>query len=202
MPGISDGTLDPSLGDIHKNLNCQAALGIQIENMKGIDNLDDILTQCPDIDFVWLGTIDLRVSMGFNADFGGVNDEPEWVAALDKYAKICKKHSKPMAGISLPPMPGWQERARELSFVVVASDVVAMLQVKQCKDQARAALPPQDMRPGAVSDIATLKQAAKEKIENGINGHTNGVKGHTNGVNGHAVNGTNGHTTNGVNGVH
>jgi 4-hydroxy-2-oxoheptanedioate aldolase len=77
---------------------------IQIETLEAINNLDVILTECgKDIDAVWLGTLDVRVSMSlpdpFSENPGG--NEEEWVAAVQKYEAVLKKHGMPSAGMAL-----------------------------------------------------------------------------------------------------
>ena len=63
LPGITDGTVDPSLF-FNQNLNRQAAIIIQIDSLEAIHNLDAILTEVGEqIDSVWLGSLDARISM-------------------------------------------------------------------------------------------------------------------------------------------
>lgn len=50
---------------------------IQIETVEAIDNLDAILTGLPDIDAVWLGTLNIRVSMDLVTNGEG-GPEPEY----------------------------------------------------------------------------------------------------------------------------
>ncbi|KAI9746836.1 MAG: hypothetical protein M1835_002373, partial [Candelina submexicana] len=86
---------------LHENLNDQAAIIIQIETLEGIENLDAILTPVPDIDAVWLGTLDARVSMNLPGNGGMGGTEQEWVDAVAKYQDAMKKHNKPAAGFAI-----------------------------------------------------------------------------------------------------
>lgn len=85
MKGISDTPIEPS-ESIWQNVNRQAAIIIQVECVKAAKNLDAILTECGDgIDAVWIGTLDLRTSMGL-PDFWGVEPEVNrsFATSLDK----------------------------------------------------------------------------------------------------------------------
>lgn len=70
--------------DVWMNLNDQAVIMIQTETLEGINNLDAILTEVPDIDVVWLGSwfgsLDCRINMNLPANFGQ-GGEPKWLAA-------------------------------------------------------------------------------------------------------------------------
>lgn len=140
-PGLTDDVADEKVGDLYDNLNSQAAIIIQIESLEGLNNLDAILTECPDVDAVWLGTLDFRVSMGLPANFGMGGGEAEWTQCVEKYTAICRKHDKPMSGFCLPPMPGWQDKGRGLSFMMTAADVMALLMVSAKRDDERCHVP-------------------------------------------------------------
>lgn len=100
IPGVTDIPVDPT-ASFHVNLNRQAALVIQIETLKGIHNLDAILEAVGDeIDSVWLGSLDARISMDLKA--GGLDgDEEEWLEAKALYESTLRKHNKPASGLAL-----------------------------------------------------------------------------------------------------
>lgn len=137
IPGLTDTVVDPSLkGGIHENWNHQAAIIIQIESLKGIENLDAILTEVPDIDAVWLGTLDARVSMNLPANMYGPHDEPEWQAALAKYKETVRKHNKPFAGFALGPNS--KAMGQGMSFIMCAADVAQLMglsgRLQECQE--------------------------------------------------------------------
>ncbi|GKU06417.1 pyoverdine dityrosine biosynthesis [Fusarium langsethiae] len=137
IPGVTDHKLDHS-DTLHENLNRQAAVLIQIESEKGINNLDAILTEVPDIDAVWLGAMDLRVSMGFEGMWG---NEPEFLTAVGKYNSILAKHDMPGAGIVQGPPDVMTQLSKGRAFMIVASDVQAIMGQKQAFVEARTLMP-------------------------------------------------------------
>ncbi|KAI1342932.1 Pyruvate/Phosphoenolpyruvate kinase-like domain-containing protein [Xylariaceae sp. FL0016] len=111
--------------DIHKSLNHQAAVMIQIETLEGINNLDEILTECPDVDAVWLGNLDARISMNLRGNYGMGGDEPEWQDAVAKYEKVMKKHNKPLASFALSP-DMIKKKGETFSFLAIDADVMKL----------------------------------------------------------------------------
>lgn len=137
IEGLTDATHDPSK-DIYRNLNDQAAVMIQIESLKGIENLDRILTEVPDIDAVWLGRLDARVSMNLaapNGGFGGT--EPEWLKAEEKFYQVLKKHKKPYGGFYRGPLENITEVAKNQQIMFIAADVLALLGMNDKLVEAR-----------------------------------------------------------------
>lgn len=101
IPGVTDIPINPQR-TIDQNVNDQAAVMIQIETLEAINNLDAILTQVPDIDVVWLGSLDVRVSMGLPRRPTG-EPEPEYLAAVQNFDDTLRKHDKPRGGIAMGP---------------------------------------------------------------------------------------------------
>jgi len=122
LPGVSDLCIDPSK-TFQQNLNNQAAIVFQIESLKGIHNLDAILTAVgKDIDSVWLGSLDARVSMEFKA--GGLwGEEAEWKEAVKIYEGTLRKHNFPASGLAL----GDPAMAKGRSFMVTTSDMYSLM---------------------------------------------------------------------------
>ncbi|KAF4479810.1 5-keto-4-deoxy-D-glucarate aldolase [Colletotrichum fructicola Nara gc5] len=142
VPGFTDAPYDTSR-DLHKCLNDQAAIMIQIESAEGVRNLDAILTECPDIDIVWFGTLDARVSMNLEAKWGGIGaTEPEWLEISQLFFNTIDRHDKPYAGFAFGSAPlGSSEKLKaageRMSLIMVAADVVHLGGLAQDLQQAR-----------------------------------------------------------------
>ncbi|KAK4460657.1 Pyruvate/Phosphoenolpyruvate kinase-like domain-containing protein [Cladorrhinum samala] len=142
IPGVTDGSAD-GVRDVWQNWNDSAAIMIQIETLEGINNLDAILTEVPDIDVVWLGALDARVSMNLKSDWNYIlqgPQEPEWLAALAKYDAVLKKHDKPRGGFNLAPPDTWTEVDRGYSFFLHSIDFMKLISMKGDADAAKAAV--------------------------------------------------------------
>jgi 4-hydroxy-2-oxoheptanedioate aldolase len=128
IPGITDQKQNPKL-TLHENLNEQAAVMIQIETLAGIHNLDAILTEVPDIDVVWIGSLDARISMNLPGGLGIPMEEPEWKEALATFFATVKKHDKPYAGFSIGDSEQVRRDAEEqrMSVCFVGFDVLALM---------------------------------------------------------------------------
>lgn len=158
IPGISNIPIDESK-TIHENLNLQAAIMIQIETLEGINNLDAILTEVSDIDAIWLGTLDLQVSMGLEAT-GMPREETEYKEAVEKFDSILRKHDKPRGGLALGPPEVKKAIGKDNSLSFVAADVAALSGMVGDLMETRAMFP------------AARKMAAKTKEV--INGYSHG----------------------------
>lgn len=126
ISGISTFPSDPA-ETIHENLNRQAAVMIQIETVEAIDNLDAILTECPEIDCVWPGLLDLRVSMDLpSPPIPGRPLEPEFAQAMAKFESILKKHDKPRSGLAMGPPAAQKKQAQNNSLSFLGVDALAL----------------------------------------------------------------------------
>lgn len=190
MRGVTDKPFEEGR-DIFEAMNHQAAIMIQIESLagkfalcearhlsvadlirhSGINNLDAILTEVPDIDIVWLGTLDLRVEMNLPSNAGRGGSEPEWLAARKKFFDVMDKHDKPYGGFAfaIPPFgtpESFKEAVQRMSFVIQAADVAALASMGDMLKVSRE-----------------LAAPAADKKVNGESGRA------VNGESGHAVNG-------------
>lgn len=103
-----------------------------MESARGINNLDAILTAVGHhIDAVFLGVLDLRVSLGFDGTWG---TEPEFLALVDKFESTLKKHDKPFAG---PAFGRDWVRAEGKALVVVGGDFMALWAERKLIEDAR-----------------------------------------------------------------
>ncbi len=125
IPGVTALPSDPTLTP-HENLNRQAAVMIQIETLEAIDNLDAILTAVPEIDAVWLGMLDVRVSMGLEYP-GPEQPEPEYLQAVAKFESVLKKHDKPRGGQAFGDPEVMRKSGKDNSLNFVAVDVLALM---------------------------------------------------------------------------
>jgi 2-keto-3-deoxy-L-rhamnonate aldolase RhmA len=136
VPGLTDMGADGKR-DVWPNLNDQAAIMVQIESLEGINNLDAILSEIPEIDVVWLGGIDCRISMNLPANFGQ-GDEPEWLAAVQQFNGTLKKHNKPRAGFCLAGGDELTKMAEDNVLLIHAADVLKLYEMGPQLMAARA----------------------------------------------------------------
>ena len=113
---------------------------IQIETLEAIDNLDDILTAVPDIDVVWLGTLDVRVSMGLTNMAG---PEPEFAEAAAKFASILRKHRKPRGGVVLGSPEVMKKNGKDNCLNFTAVDVAGLMGLADSLPSVKKMFPPE-----------------------------------------------------------
>ena len=136
LPGIGDTCIDPTRS-IWENVNDQAAIIIQIESELGVRNLDAILSAVGDqIDAVWMGTLDMRVTMGLDGFWGS---EPQFLETVKLYEDTLKKHDIPNTGMCLGGE--WSKGANK-AFVIVGGDAFAFLADTATISNARRNLGP------------------------------------------------------------
>ncbi|KAK2042082.1 HpcH/HpaI aldolase/citrate lyase family protein [Colletotrichum somersetense] len=166
IPFLTDTPYDPSR-DLHKCLNDQAAVMIQIETAEGVHNLDAILTECPDIDVVWFGTLDCRISMNLEGKMGGMGaSEPEWLEISKVFFDTMDKHDKPYAGFAFgaPPFGSPEkikEAAKRMSLIAVSADVLHLSAMAEDLRLAREA-------------VRSVEQKNGSNAANGKDSETNG----------------------------
>lgn len=85
-----------------------------------------MLTELPDIDVVWLGSLDLRVSMSLPAGVGISGWEPEFVEAVESFHAIVRKHNKPYAGFSFDTGDEFRKNMANMSMCIVAANVMKL----------------------------------------------------------------------------
>ncbi|KAL9623410.1 MAG: hypothetical protein Q9160_002303 [Pyrenula sp. 1 TL-2023] len=167
IPGLTDIPANPAL-TLHENLNAQAAIIIQVETLAAIHNLDAILAACPQIDAVWLGSLDARVSMNLPGNGGMGGEEPEWLDALALYNATMKKHNKPRAGFAFgPTREVKREMARGKSFVVTSADVLAFVALGRELEEGREVFEKNAFPPVGIREPGEEKE--KEVVV--VNGH-------------------------------
>ncbi|KAK3380928.1 Pyruvate/Phosphoenolpyruvate kinase-like domain-containing protein [Podospora didyma] len=116
--GLTDMPLSPARGDVWQNMNDQAAVMIQIETLQGIENLDKILREVPDIDCVWLGSLDCRISMGLPGKRRDGRD-------------TLKKHDVPKAGFCFGSADAFTKTAGEMALMFISADVLQLVQMNK-----------------------------------------------------------------------
>jgi 4-hydroxy-2-oxoheptanedioate aldolase len=67
-------------------------VGLMIESVKGVENLDEILKEVPGVGFVLIGEGDLSQEMGFPRQY----DHPDVRDAMKKVAETCVRHGVPV----------------------------------------------------------------------------------------------------------
>ncbi|KUJ06158.1 Phosphoenolpyruvate/pyruvate domain-containing protein [Mollisia scopiformis] len=135
------------LGHDHAAIGYALDAGASIvESLKGINNLDSILMAIGEhIDFVWLGNLDCRVSMGLLGFWG---EEPEWVSALETLRTTLAKHNMLYSGLATRDDEWLISRGDGRSLMFTSSDSFALLRAREELRHAKELF--------AVKDYSTL----------------------------------------------
>jgi 4-hydroxy-2-oxoheptanedioate aldolase len=119
-----------SMGEYLKAANEQVIVGIQIESEAAIPNLDAIFS-VKGIDLVFVGPIDLNISLG--ADPFGKTPEPAFQRALNLIMDSARPHRLPL-GIYCPDGKTAADRISQgFQFVCVSSDTGGLLKQVQAE---------------------------------------------------------------------
>ena len=113
--------------DHYLRSNMQTAVMLLVEGKKGIENFDEIL-KVPGVDAIFLGPVDMAVSMGYNGD-------PRHPAVVEQIKVMIKKSNKASIpiGTTAADAKGAAEWARiGVDFILVSCDL--MMYVKQAND--------------------------------------------------------------------
>ena len=111
-------------GTYYARANEEILVVLMIEQVKGLENADEILS-VPGIDAFFVGPNDLHDSLGHAPAFE--SDVPEFVQGLEHLLRMGKKHNVP-AGIHVIDAAAAQRRiAQGFQFIAVASELGMML---------------------------------------------------------------------------
>jgi len=90
----------------------------QIETVEAMENLDDILS-VPGIDAVYIGPMDLSISMGITPEMDG--EAPEYAQARQRIVEGCRKHGV-IAGVNSTARTAVKRIEEGFRFVLVIGD--------------------------------------------------------------------------------
>jgi 2-dehydro-3-deoxyglucarate aldolase/4-hydroxy-2-oxoheptanedioate aldolase len=103
-------------------LNRQTLVAIQVESARAVANLEAIL-QVPGMDAVFVGPLDLSISLGLPGQFG----HPKVIAAIEQIVDTCVAAGKPVGTVLGTPealRPWWQ---RGMRFLTCSGDANMLL---------------------------------------------------------------------------
>ena len=90
----------------------------QIETVEALENLDDILS-VPGIDAVYIGPMDLSISMGIAPEMDG--EAPEYASARRRIVEACRRHGV-IAGVNSTARTAVKRIEDGFRFVLVTGD--------------------------------------------------------------------------------
>ena len=102
-----DGFLPGSVPEKMRAADERIVCGLLIESQRGVENLEKILA-VPGIDLLWVGFLDLSITMGIPGEF----EAPRFVAAVERILKLSAERGIP-AGIMVKDPEQGLKRIRE-----------------------------------------------------------------------------------------
>lgn len=112
--------------EYYRNANEQVLVVAQIEHIKGVQNVDEILS-VPGIDACFIGPNDLAASMGLGLGVSLESDMPEVVDAITAIREACNRHGV-ASGIHTSGAAAVQQRINQgFQFCAMASELRYMV---------------------------------------------------------------------------
>lgn len=112
--------------EYYRNANEQVLIVAQIEHIKGVENVDEILS-VPGINACFIGPNDLAASMGLGLGVPLESDKPELADAIKTIREACKRHGV-ASGIHTTGAAAVQQRINEgFQFCAMASELRYMV---------------------------------------------------------------------------
>jgi 4-hydroxy-2-oxoheptanedioate aldolase len=99
--------------------NADVVCLVMVETQEGLDNLDAIAS-APGVDGIFLGPVDLSISLGLGMPRGGRNAEID--AALDRAVEATARHNRFVGTISFSAEHAAELVSRGVGFVSVGND--------------------------------------------------------------------------------
>jgi len=123
-----------------RKANPEILVSIQIETKQAVENIDSILAT-PGIDMIFLGPMDLHLSLGLNPTLW--SEDPTFQAAVKRIHEACRKQNIPLGTISLNAEGARARIADGFTFIGVGTDVGQMVaalksQVQQVREGTNA----------------------------------------------------------------
>ena len=101
-----------------KAANEAVLCAVLIESERGVQNLHEILA-VPGIDLVWMGFLDLSLSMGIPGEYA----DPRFQEAVDTILKTCQSLQKPIGILASDPKQALQYIARGFNCIGYSGDL-------------------------------------------------------------------------------
>lgn len=111
-------------------LNTESVVVVQIEHIKAIENLEEILA-VPGVDGSIIGPYDLSGSLGWPGEF----DRPKVQEAIDHYENVCRKMNKPMGIHVVQPDAAKAMQYIKKGYVFLAFGVDILYLGQKCTDE-------------------------------------------------------------------
>lgn len=117
--------------DYYENANRDVAVIALVEGVEGMKNFDEIIS-VPGIDAIYIGPVDLSISMGLNGDIY----HPKVIAAMEEMIAKAKRQGHIVGTYCVDVAEARKWMAKGVDFIDFSTDSVMFME--KCRDTVRA----------------------------------------------------------------